>query len=111
MARPPRGSYSAPTMKKKPISPIPVSNDTRTTPLHEEIATQAYILWEHYGHPQGRDLSIWLEAERQVLGTDASVNLQAGGAVKAKDLSIAVSLRPSPPSAPAEEEQHATLPR
>ena len=51
--------------------------------LHMEIARQARALWEGYGCPPGRDLSIWLEAERQVLGTDAEARQSADGAVPA----------------------------
>lgn len=71
------------------IPPLP--NDTRTLPLHQEIATQAYILWQHYGQPTGQDVSIWLEAERQVLGVDKRVNQQGGGAVEAKPLGSALA--------------------
>jgi hypothetical protein len=80
-------------MKKKisAAAPAPVPNDTRTLPLHQEIATQAYVLWEHYGHPSDRDISIWLEAERQVLGVDSQVNKQAGGAVEAQNLGSALA--------------------
>lgn len=83
-------------MKKKsaPANPppaVPVPSDTRTVPLHQEIATQARVLWNHYGQPAGRDVDIWLEAERQVLGVDGRVSQQAGGAVDAKKLSEAMT--------------------
>jgi hypothetical protein len=79
-------------MKKKrntPTAALPA--DTRTLPLHEAIATQAYILWEHYGQPAGNDVGIWLEAERQVLGTDRLVNQQPGGAVASRELAEALA--------------------
>lgn len=60
-------------------------------PLHQEIAAQAYILWDHYGQPEGRDVEIWLEAERQVLGVDREVNQQPGGAVESKPLGSALA--------------------
>lgn len=60
------------------------------TPLHEEIATQAYTLWQHYGRPEGRDVSIWLEAERQVLGVDERVNQQSRGASESPALASAL---------------------
>jgi len=82
------------TMKKKSIPAAPVPSDTRTIPLHQEIATQAYVLWNHYGQPAGRDVGIWLEAERQVLGVDQSISQQAGGAVDAKNLSAALAAEP-----------------
>ncbi|HWA28756.1 MAG TPA: DUF2934 domain-containing protein [Lacunisphaera sp.] len=79
-------------MKKK-AAPAQVPTDTRTVALHQEIATQAYVLWNHYGQPAGRDVDIWLEAERQLLGVDPSVNQQAGGAVDAKDLAAAMTAK------------------
>ena len=77
--------------KNKPAPAPALPSDTRTVPLHQEIATQAYILWQHYGQPADRDVSIWLEAERQVLGVDSRVNQQAGGAVEAKPLGSALA--------------------
>jgi len=35
-------------------------------PTHDEIAARAYELWEQRCRPEGCDLVIWLEAERQV---------------------------------------------
>ncbi len=35
------------------------------TPTHQEITQRAHQLWEEAGQPVGRDLDIWLEAERQ----------------------------------------------
>jgi hypothetical protein len=76
-------------MKKKndrPTSP-PAPADVRTGSLHDTIARQARVLWENYGRPTARDESIWLEAERQVLGADRNVQQQAGGAVRAGQFS------------------------
>jgi hypothetical protein len=64
----------------------PVLPDTRTLPLEKEISRHAYRLWQHYGCPRGRDVDIWLEAERQLLGLDPRVNQQPGGAVLAAPL-------------------------
>ncbi len=36
------------------------------TPTHDEIARQAQELWQDRGCPAGRDVEIWLEAERQL---------------------------------------------
>ena len=36
-------------------------------PTHDEISRQAYELWQNRGCPTGRDLELWLEAERQLL--------------------------------------------
>ena len=62
-------------------------------PLHDTISRQAYALWERYGRPDGRDVAIWLEAERQVLGTDDSVRAQEAGPAPAG--SLADSLYPN----------------
>jgi hypothetical protein len=37
------------------------------TPLHDDIAQCARDLWVKYGRPTGRDLEIWLEAEKRLL--------------------------------------------
>lgn len=37
-------------------------------PTHEAIARQAYELWQNRGCPNGQDLELWLEAERQLTG-------------------------------------------
>lgn len=69
-----------------------VPNDTRTIPLQDRISDQARQLWENYGRPHGRDVEIWLEAERQVLGADSQVNAGAGaGAVAAPELKSALT--------------------
>lgn len=79
----------------KPPAPVEPA-DTRTLPLEKRIARQAYALWEGYGRPAERDLDIWLEAERQVLGVDQRVNQQSFGAVSAPSLQTAHA-----PKAPA----------
>lgn len=35
-------------------------------PAHDEIAQRARSIWDMRGQPSGHDLSIWLEAERQL---------------------------------------------
>jgi len=35
-------------------------------PTTEQVAQAAYLLWESEGRPQGRDLTHWLRAERQL---------------------------------------------
>ncbi len=72
----------------KSTQPIPV--DTRDIAVEHETAKRAYALWESYGRPDGRDLEIWLEAERQFLGTDSAVNASHGAPVAAPTLSDAV---------------------
>ncbi|HEY1172193.1 MAG TPA: DUF2934 domain-containing protein [Verrucomicrobiae bacterium] len=39
------------------------SNNTTYTPTHDEIAKEAYRLYEQNGHQEGHDLEYWLEAE------------------------------------------------
>lgn len=49
------------------------SNSTATRqPSHEEITHRARELWEQYGCPSDQDEKIWLEAEQQLLGLDAT---------------------------------------
>ena len=36
------------------------------TPTHEAVAHCAHELWHTYGCPDGRDTTIWLEAEKEV---------------------------------------------
>ena len=37
------------------------------TPTHEEVAQCAHKLWHTCGCPEGRDTTIWLEAEREIM--------------------------------------------
>jgi hypothetical protein len=37
-------------------------------PTHEQIAALAHELWRERGSPEGSDVDIWLEAERQLNG-------------------------------------------
>ncbi len=46
------------------------------SPSHAAISQQASEIWEQRGRPQGQDVAIWLEAERQ---------LQAGSPKPAAD--------------------------
>lgn len=43
-------------------------------PTHEQIAALAHELWTERGSPEGSDVDIWLEAERQLRGTPARTN-------------------------------------
>ena len=38
----------------------------RMLPTHEEIAAEAEVLWRQRGCPEGMDIPIWHEAERQL---------------------------------------------
>ncbi|WP_438483427.1 DUF2934 domain-containing protein [Oleiharenicola lentus] len=72
-----------------PTPDAPVSPDLREVSLRETISERAYYLWQKYGEPDGRSAEIWLEAERQLLGSDARINQQATGAVSAPALGAA----------------------
>lgn len=41
------------------------------TPTHDEIAERAYRIWQDRGSPEGSDIEIWLEAERQLCDNSA----------------------------------------
>jgi hypothetical protein len=43
-------------------------------PSHEQIAALARAIWLDRGSPVGRDLEIWLEAERQLGGVGARMD-------------------------------------
>ncbi len=45
-------------------------------PTHSEIATQAQILWQLRGRPEGQDQAIWLTAEQE-LRYDRKLNFAA----------------------------------
>ena len=53
----------------------PSSSSRREKPSHQEIAERARALWNGYGCPSGRDEQIWLEAERQLIGTDSEAGI------------------------------------
>ena len=38
----------------------------KNRPTHSEIATQAQIIWELRGRPEGQDQTIWLTAEHEL---------------------------------------------
>lgn len=41
-------------------------------PTHQQIAALAHELWQERGCPEGSDVDIWLEAERQLNGAPPS---------------------------------------
>ncbi len=45
-------------------------------PTHSEIATQAQLVWELRGRPEGQDQAIWLTAEEE-LRYDRKLNVVA----------------------------------
>jgi hypothetical protein len=55
-------------MKSKPISRPSVTKSASHPPSHEQIEALAHALWVDRGCPMGRDIEIWLDAERQLGG-------------------------------------------
>lgn len=43
------------------------ANPSTPHPSHHAIALRAAELWRQRGYPAGRDMELWLEAERQLL--------------------------------------------
>jgi|GEM_PF-2189875 Protein of unknown function (DUF2934). len=77
----------------------PASPDLRERPLHEEIAACARELWRKYGCPVGRDEQIWLEAERQLLGSDSRI-ARVGGAPGSTAADTVNQAAPAPTAGP-----------
>lgn len=46
-----------------------------------DIAIRAYLIWEHAGRPDGKDLDHWLQAEAELAAEPASQDLIAAQAV------------------------------
>ena len=49
---------------------------TQPRASHQQIATQAYMLWESDGRLPGRDLEYWLKAEQQLNGVSQPIPSQ-----------------------------------
>lgn len=47
------------------------TSKTTNQPTREQIANQAYQLWEQHGRQPGRDQDFWFQAERQLLAAQA----------------------------------------
>ena len=60
----------------------------RPAPTHETISLQAYGSWQDQGCPDGRDVEIWLEAERMLGAAEPeetfAVNASAETAAESK---------------------------
>lgn len=92
--------------KSRPVvkpnsTPAPAARPSRN--LQAEISKQAQLLWRGYGQPHGRDLAIWLEAERQVLGVEPLVGAQNSGAVAAAEFAAGRASVPPPAGTPVTE--------
>jgi hypothetical protein len=55
---------------------------TEYTPVRDEIAKRAELIWSERNQPSGQDLEIWLEAERQ-LATQAQSESRSGSSIAA----------------------------
>jgi hypothetical protein len=38
--------------------------------LDDRIRNRAHQLWEESGQPEGREMDFWLQAEKEIMGTD-----------------------------------------
>jgi hypothetical protein len=54
------------------------------TPTHDEIAQQAYLLWESEGCPHGSDVQYWLRAEALLNGDSKNGSTNGSSAKSAK---------------------------
>ena len=64
---------TSPTSTRTSAKPRQAAGKAKQSPLaqvlelnHEAIAARAYDLFERSGHPHGRDIEFWLEAEREL---------------------------------------------
>jgi len=62
-ASPARKTTVKPAAPKSPAVPAVTPRREITS---ECIAARAYSLWEQQGRPHGRDLELWLQAEKQL---------------------------------------------
>jgi len=61
-----------PLMKPKPSTLAPKSDEpTVLIPMEQQIQQRAYELYEQHGRTDGYDLDDWLQAEREIKGTQA----------------------------------------
>lgn len=85
----PNPTFTMADIHKLPPADSAASIAAQTDPKrHEAIARRAHELWRQQGEPGGRDLAIWLEAERLIGAEEpvlpASVDTGASG----KDASV-----------------------
>ncbi|MCD6048715.1 MAG: hypothetical protein K0Q55_118 [Verrucomicrobia bacterium] len=68
-------------MNSKETNSAATSGGQETHPTHEEIAKEAFRLYEKNGRKEGHDLEYWLEAEK-TLGAKTSVHTASNATVK-----------------------------
>lgn len=71
-------------------------------PSHDEIARMAYQLWEQRGHPQGFDVELWLEAERQIASRGKQAETELPVPARTPD-TLALQVQPGPPAQSASQ--------
>jgi hypothetical protein len=60
-------------IEKKPLTLAPKSDEpTVLIPIKHQIRQRAYELYEQRGRADGHDLDDWLQAEREIKGTQAN---------------------------------------
>ena len=60
-------------IEKKPSTRAPKSDDpTVLIPIEQQIQQRAYELYEQRGRTDGHDLDDWLQAEREIKGTQGN---------------------------------------
>jgi hypothetical protein len=60
-------------IEKKPSTLAPKSDEpTVLIPIEQQIQQRAYELYEQRGRADGHDLDDWLQAEREIKGTQAN---------------------------------------
>ncbi len=57
------------------------------SPSHEKVTQRAQKIWQAQGSPVGRDLEIWLEAERQLSAGSADVSSSSEAAENSRTVS------------------------
>ncbi len=61
----PRGAARASALPSAE-APATRAREAAPVPTHEEVRAGAEVLWRQQGCPEGRNVEIWLEAERQL---------------------------------------------
>ena len=60
-------------IEKKPSTPAPKSGESSVLiPSEQQIQQRAYELYEQRGRTDGHELDDWLQAEREIKGTQAN---------------------------------------
>ena len=66
-----------------------MNNDTQYQQVdNNEIARVAYQLWEEHGHPLGRDVEFWLEAETRIRARPSAQGQSQARALRTGSLAL-----------------------